>query len=360
MTSTNTEPKEKRSPRSKEVFTYTAPWPVFGLGCSHRSGPGYQFRFAVGSFIEEYSNKVQIIQVDEKEETDPNSATNTNTATTGSTPPSDFVVKGSFDHPYPTTKIMWAPEALATSKDLLATTGDYLRLWSVYGDGAVRFERLFNNNKNSEYCAPVTSFDWNTADMSMIGTSSIDTTCTIWDINVGKVKTQLIAHDKEVYDIAWTIDRDIFATVGADGSLRMFDMRSLEHSTIMYETQGGPPLLRLSWNTLDTNYIATFAADSNKAVVLDVRMLSAPAAELGGHSAAVNGVMWAPHSACHICTVGDDYQALIWDLSSVPKPVEDPILAYSAEAEISNMTWSPSMCEWVNIALGNKLQALRV
>jgi WD repeat-containing protein 68 len=255
---------------------------------------------------------------------------------------------------------MWSPEGLAASKDFIATTGDYLRLWSVYGDGDVRFERVFNNNKNSEYCAPVTSFDWNTADHSMIGTSSIDTTCTIWDINVGKVKTQLIAHDKEVCDLAWTRDRDMFATVGADGSLRMFDLRSLEHSTIMYETQGGTPLLRLSWNSLDTNYIATFAADTNKAIVLDIRMPALPVAELGGHTAAVNGVVWAPHSACHICTVSDDYQALIWDLSSLPKAVEDPILAYTAEAEISNVAWSASLCDWVNIAFGSRLQVLRV
>lgn len=28
---------------------------------------------------------------------------------------------------------------------------------------------------------------------------------------------------------------DVFASCGADGSVRMFDLRSLEHSTIIYE-----------------------------------------------------------------------------------------------------------------------------
>lgn len=42
----------------------------------------------------------------------------------------------------------------------------------------------------------------------------------------GGVKTQLIAHDKEVHDIAFTCaGRDIFASVGSDGSVRMFDLR---------------------------------------------------------------------------------------------------------------------------------------
>ncbi|KAM0063952.1 putative transcription factor WD40-like family [Helianthus debilis subsp. tardiflorus] len=57
-----------------------------------------------------------------------------------------------------------------------------------------------------------------------IGTSSIDTTCTIWDIEREMVDTQLIAHDKEVYDIAWG-GVGVFASVSADGSVRVFDLR---------------------------------------------------------------------------------------------------------------------------------------
>ena len=36
--------------------------------------------------------------------------------------------------------------------------------------------------------------------------------------------TQLIAHDKEVYDIAWG-GKGVFASVSADGSVRVFDLR---------------------------------------------------------------------------------------------------------------------------------------
>lgn len=41
-------------------------------------------------------------------------------------------------------------------------------------------------NTNAEYCSPLTSFDWCEADPSTVGTSSIDTTCTIWDVTVSK------------------------------------------------------------------------------------------------------------------------------------------------------------------------------
>ena len=42
----------------------------------------------------------------------------------------------------------------------------------------------------------------------------------------GIVDTQLIAHDKEVYDIAWG-GIGVFASVSADGSVRVFDLRSV-------------------------------------------------------------------------------------------------------------------------------------
>ena len=67
--------------------------------------------------------------------------------------------------------------------------------------------------------------DWNETDPKWLVTSSIDTTCTLWDLNQQVAKTQLIAHDKEVFDVAFAKGTDIFASVGADGSVRMFDLR---------------------------------------------------------------------------------------------------------------------------------------
>lgn len=58
---------------------------------------------------------------------------------------SDFVVRGSIDHPYPTTHIQWAPDPLCNTRDLLATSGDYLRLWHVREDGEVKPECTLNN-----------------------------------------------------------------------------------------------------------------------------------------------------------------------------------------------------------------------
>ena len=39
-------------------------------------------------------------------------------------------------------------------------------------------------------------------------------------------------------------------------------------------------------------------------IILDVRVPSQPVARLGNHRAPINGITWAPHSSCHICTAG--------------------------------------------------------
>lgn len=170
----------------------------------------------------------------------------------------DFVKVAEASHAYPVTRILWEPaSSQKQSTDLLATSGDHLRLWSLPTDhhnpyntntlgrsNSVRGHAtqklsplaLLSNSKSPEHTAPITSLDWNAVSPSLIITSSIDTTCTIWDIPTLTAKTQLIAHDKEVFDVRFCANSvDLFVSCGADGSVRMFDLRSLEHSTIIYE-----------------------------------------------------------------------------------------------------------------------------
>lgn len=293
--------QQQQQQQRKEIYTYEAPWTVFSLAWSNRIQQNSQFRLAIGSYIEKYENSVQILKT--RYTTTQQQQHHHHQATTE--PMMDIYSACTIEHPYPCTKILWSPEGIKNtssaisggngggnfgSRDLLATTGDYLRIWSVSpddekGGGMLKSNRecMLNNNTKSDYCSPLTSFDWNEYDPSIIGTSSIDTTCTIWDINTSQAKTQLIAHEREVFDIAFSAGTDVFATVGADGSVRMFDQRNLEHSTIIYETPNLEPLLRLEWNKQDHNYLATFKVDSLTTTILDIRVPSMPVTELGGH-----------------------------------------------------------------------------
>jgi WD repeat-containing protein 68 len=108
-----------------------------------------------------------------------------------------------------------------------------------------------------------------------------------------------------------------------------------------------------------------------------MRVPCTPVARLNNHRACINGIAWAPHSSAHVCSAGwchycdcditmyitisgDDKQALIWDISSMPRPIDDPILAYQAQGEINQVHWSTAQPDWISIAFGNCLEILRV
>lgn len=59
--------------------------------------------------MEEYKNNIEIIELNEAKDRIKHVAT--------------------VEHPYPATKLMWLPSTNTHQPDLLATTGDYLRLW---------------------------------------------------------------------------------------------------------------------------------------------------------------------------------------------------------------------------------------
>lgn len=216
-------------------------WPVL----SGSSGAG---KMAVGSYLEDPHNFIQILDthITQQEVTSPGA-------------PHyglEYTKVAEATCAYPVTRILWEPpSSQKQDTDLLATSGDHLRLWSLPGTPGSQMGTninrssqrdqppqklqplaLLSNSKTPEHTAPLTSLDWNTLSPKLIITSSIDTTCTIWDIPTLTAKTQLIAHDREVFDVRFCAGSvDVFVSCGADGSVRMFDLRSLEHSTIIYE-----------------------------------------------------------------------------------------------------------------------------
>ncbi|CAD6888393.1 unnamed protein product [Tilletia controversa] len=322
------------APRQRDPCLTLDPTTSFPLGA----------RIAIGSFQESFSNRIQLLQLAYA----PSQSTTTNRPQPVLEPIADA------PHPYPPTKILFQPSTLPVhnERELLATSADCLRVWECapagpaddlgyigsQADGkrvrqlpvSLKEKSVLAHSKSASSApAPLTSFSWNSPSPNLIVTSSIDTTCTIWDLPTRTALTQLIAHDREVYDVDWCPgSSDVFASVGADGSVRVFDLRSLEHSTIIYETgsttaappssaggahsrpgssasrsaggyNSGPlmpaaPLLRIAFNPWDANYLATFHLESDSVQILDVRAPGTPILELRGHSSPINAVAWGP------------------------------------------------------------------
>ena len=241
--------------------SYLASWPTYAFDWCKWPTQGHNNssagKMALGSYVEDGHNFIQIldtqIQIDPEADQYPD-APRYNL---------HYNKIAEATHSYPVTRILWEPASQQKqSTDLLATSGDHLRLWSLPAAASYSHNNsitarssnplsttthkltplaLLSNSKSPEHTAPLTSLDWNTLSPSLIITSSIDTTCTIWDIPTLTAKTQLIAHDKEVFDVRFCANSvDVFVSCGADGSVRMFDLRSLEHSTIIYEPSEKP------------------------------------------------------------------------------------------------------------------------
>ncbi|KAG6368632.1 hypothetical protein INS49_002845 [Diaporthe citri] len=391
---------------------YMAPWATYAFDwCKWAPQGNGAGKVAIGSYLEDGHNFIQIL--DTQIVPTPSDVYNTHG---GSKWTMDFTRVAEATHSYPVTRLLWEPpSSTKQSTDLLATSGDHLRLWSLPSDtpsnpgnsvtgrgrdvAATKLTplALLSNSKTPDHTAPLTSLDWNTVSPSLIITSSIDTTCTIWDIPSLTAKTQLIAHDKEVYDVRFCANSvDVFVSCGQDGSVRMFDLRSLEHSTIIYEPTGKedrvdanggkmsptlaqqtmsnpPPLLRIATSPHDTQLLATFAQDSNVIRILDTRQPGQALLELRGHGGAVNCIDWSPTRRGQLASGGDDCQVLLWDLMSQQQTngapqtdsIRSPAASWQCDYEVGNLGWVPRVPsdeagEWLGVSAGRGIWGVRM
>ncbi|EPY50667.1 WDR68 family WD repeat protein [Schizosaccharomyces cryophilus OY26] len=322
-------PSKFNSENERSGFDF--PWTPYSLDWLKQSNDTRQW-IAVGSLIEEPANKIQILQVSNSEGDKPAVKKSLSTAN---------------DLEYPVTKVMWNPPSLNSnnSTNLLASTDQKLRLWNAPTESgntaSLSCQAALSTHGKTHSSAPLTSFDWCKVDPSLIIVSSLDTTCTVWDVVAQQSKTQLIAHDREVFDVAFTKDNaHVFVSVGADGSVRMFDLRSLDHSTIIYEGDSSywkrtgdtnsavstcRPLLRLATCDADANLMATFHHKSSDIKMIDIRVPGTAYSTLSSpRGGDVNAVSWMPNSRSKLASCGDDCMVHLWDLSrplsSTPTP----------------------------------------
>jgi len=319
------------------TFEWDSQWPLYAVGwCASSSAQGVA-RLAVGSFIEEGPNNyIEILDFV------PGSRGTIRR----------FQSRHKCSIVFPCTKLLWEPayeHSLARTQNVvLASASDMLRLWAVTEEHMLLLRTLAPNER-AEQIAPLTSMDWNEVDRSALATASVDTTVAVWDPELGRMRTRLIAHDNAVYDVSF--DQNTahhFVTCGADGSVRLFDLRSLDHSTVLYESSTGNPLLRVTWSKQNSHYLLTLPSRSRYAVAIDIRMPAVPMAYVGGNTGSVNAISWSPSSANYLATADMDGRLALWELAqAVPKTEVRAFAACKLRGPIDNVAWSTALPQWI-------------
>ena len=318
---------QMESNENKNIYDYFTNMKLYGIAFQNGNCP----RLAISSLEKRLDNKIEILELIDNE------------------------LKNVYEQQigYPCTKLLWSPNKGKNS--LLAFTSDCVQIYDYSEEKRVLSFQTRLNNLKSKYCGPLTSFDWNMVNDSILGTASLDNTCTIWDLNKQSIKTQLIAHDKEVFDIQFRNDENIFISGGADGSVRLFDLRMLDHSTIIYETKGC--INKLAWNLQTPNLIAALSLDKNIIFIFDSRMSNVTMDELNLHKEPVTGCVWAPDNPTQLCSVSEDCSVIISSFGN--EQAQNNNVSYSAPCPINNVDWCKSFPGWIGITFLDRVQLLR-
>ena len=320
--------QQMESNENKNIYDYMTNMKLFGISFQNGNCP----RLAISSLEKRLDNKIEILELIDKD------------------------LKKVYEQHvgYPCTKVLWSPNRNKNS--LLAYASDSVQIYDYSEEKQVLSYQTRLNNKKSKYSGPLTSFDWNIVNDSILGTASVDNTCTIWDLNKQTIKTQLIAHEKEVFDIQFGPDENTFISGGADGTVRLFDLRALDHSTIIYETKGC--INKVAWNLKVPNLIVALGLEKNVIYIFDSRMnYNVSLDELNLHKEPVTGCIWAPDNPSQLCSVSEDCNVIISNIGL--EQTQNNNVSYFAPAPINNVDWCKSFPEWIGITLKDRVQLLR-
>ena len=264
-----------------------------------------------------------------------------------------------YHHRLPPSKILWSP----TTPEVFASTSSSLRVWRLANHEKPDM-KLHTSSKAGSSAnpgagpSPITSMDWNVCNASKVATSHVDTTVAIWDISKGKLDTQLIAHDKSVLDVAYCgkSNPSIFASVSEDGSLRIFDTRDLDHSTIAYEDSN--PILRLQWNQIQTNLVACVVSESPEILFFDMRKPGQVYNRItpAGPDVVPNAICWNPK-------MGNCLAAGLSNGSVVSMNPENGNVACTnipGSTEVVNVMWNHSDAESVIAVYGRHASVIKL
>lgn len=146
-------------------------------------------------------------------------------------------------HYFPCTRVRWMRSG--SGKELLATSGDYLRVWSASGELC----RLLRHEANPQgVCTPITSVDaaaGSAPSGQSLASCDIYGICALWDVETGAM-TQALDLGQPLSDVAFGPD-GVLAVVGERGDCFMMDPRQPQDVSVFAPRTRVSGPARIAW-----------------------------------------------------------------------------------------------------------------
>lgn len=254
-----------------------------------------------------------------------------------------------------------APTQVERLPQALETDGQFLAV--VSGGQILTIDRQKRPNpvKIGPADAEFTSIAWSPSTLGRIAAVTNFGELIVLECGLLQSSPELIrkqCHDEtRAESVSWhSTARDLVATAGADGCVRLVDCRTTKTSFRKQLHRGS-----ISAVSFHPNADFLFSTASKNSLRLwDMRKLNRPVAELVGHTDTILGVEWAPFSRTVLLSYGIDHTVLIWDLSRLdeskvgeesnknivadPQKTSNPELVFKHlghTAAVRQATWCP-------------------
>ncbi|KAJ9127499.1 Histone acetyltransferase type B subunit 2 [Naganishia onofrii] len=209
---------------------------------------------------------------------------------------------------------------------------------------------------------------WSTLKTGHILSSSDDTTVAYWDVNAfskqkGTIEPlrQYRGHSSVVEDVDWhASDENMFASVGDDKKLMIWDTRSDNYNKASQEVEGHTSEINsVAWNRAVSTLLLTGSSD-NTIGLWDIRRLDQKVHSFEAHQDEVLQLAWSPHDPTVFASSSTDRRVNIWDVAKIgeeqiPDDAEDgpPELIFVHGGHTNRPTdisWCPSESKRFHLA----------
>ena len=264
------------------------------------------------------------------------------------------------DQPIPPTSLQFYPTSLNSyyGKELFITSGDGIRVFSVNRDQCI----LESIMRDPNHSLPICGFDWCQMVPSTLCSYSLDNTCSLWDLESNQLikNFRLKQMQSQIFDLKCSPDNaNLFALANEKGLLQLVDTRTEKSSLLLYKSDDAPDLMGLSWSIVDTNQIATFASDSNKVIVFDIRKEFEPKTQLSILNNKVNCIDWSPIDANQLSIGTLNNKTLIWSIKPSTQ-TENTLNEFASEGEVNDIKWNRHDSNWIGVSISNSIHFLHV